>query len=59
MEPPVRQGRDSGSRSGFGLKIVDELSSDWGWEPNEHGKTVWADLGTRFASERFDRHSGG
>jgi two-component sensor histidine kinase len=59
MEPPVQMGRHSGSRSGFGLKIVSELSSDWGWEPNEHGKTVWADLGTRFSSGPFDRHRGG
>lgn len=31
---------------GFGLKIVNDLSSAWGWEPRPHGKTVWAALNT-------------
>ncbi len=47
MEPPVRQGQDPDSPSGFGLTIVSQLSSDWGWEREERGKRVWADLGTR------------
>lgn len=45
-EPPVRQRSTPGSRSGFGLNIVNKLSSEWGWELEEHGKRVWADVGT-------------
>ncbi|MEW1912125.1 ATP-binding protein [Kitasatospora sp. NPDC085895] len=29
---------------GHGLIIVDRISTDWGHTPDDHGKTVWADL---------------
>ena len=51
MEPPVRQGHDADSPSGFGLTIVSQLASDWGWEREERGKKVWAVLGTRSSSD--------
>lgn len=33
-----------GSRGGYGLHIVEDLSSRWGWEATPTGKVVWADL---------------
>jgi serine/threonine-protein kinase RsbW len=30
--------------SGRGMLIIEALSSRWGWEPNGHGKVVWADV---------------
>ena len=29
---------------GFGLKIVDQLATSWGWTPTAAGKHVWAEL---------------
>jgi anti-sigma regulatory factor (Ser/Thr protein kinase) len=29
---------------GRGLRLVAAVSSDWGWTPNERGKTVWFEL---------------
>jgi anti-sigma regulatory factor (Ser/Thr protein kinase) len=29
---------------GRGLHVVAAVSSDWGWTPNERGKTVWFEL---------------
>jgi anti-sigma regulatory factor (Ser/Thr protein kinase) len=29
---------------GRGLHVVAAVSSDWGWMPNERGKTVWFEL---------------
>jgi two-component sensor histidine kinase len=44
VEPPVRRDADAYYSSGYGLAIVDELSSRWGWSLNARGKGVWADL---------------
>ncbi|MFF4415543.1 ATP-binding protein [Streptosporangium sp. NPDC001559] len=30
--------------SGRGLAVVKELSHNWGWLPNPHGKSVWFEL---------------
>jgi anti-sigma regulatory factor (Ser/Thr protein kinase) len=49
-EPPVRQGHDA-EPSGFGLNIVSQLASDWGWEREKRGKKVWAVLATRSSSD--------
>jgi two-component sensor histidine kinase len=32
---------------GFGLRIVDELTVDWGWRPIADGKEVWAQISCR------------
>ena len=32
------------SLGGRGLHVVAAVSSDWGWMPNDHGKTVWFEL---------------
>jgi hypothetical protein len=31
---------------GFGLQLVAALSDSWGVERDEHGTTVWLELGT-------------
>jgi two-component sensor histidine kinase len=36
-----------GASGGFGLRIVDELTVDWGWRPTADGKEVWAELSCR------------
>lgn len=30
------------AEGGFGMRVVDALASDWGWEPTPDGKVVWA-----------------
>jgi anti-sigma regulatory factor (Ser/Thr protein kinase) len=56
VKPPIWRKSTPFSRSGFGLSIVNELSSEWGWELQEHGKRVWADLGT-WSEERSHREN--
>lgn len=43
--PPRRMDRGSLQAGGRGLLLVDRLSSAWGVEFDESGKTVWAMLG--------------
>ena len=38
--PQMRSGGDASG--GFGLRIVDHLAIEWGWEPTDIGKKVWA-----------------
>ena len=38
--PTLRHARPT-EPSGRGLRIVDELSSDWGYTEQRHGTTVW------------------
>jgi signal transduction histidine kinase len=38
--PAMRDRGDAGG--GFGLRIVDQLTTAWGWEATDHGKRVWA-----------------
>jgi anti-sigma regulatory factor (Ser/Thr protein kinase) len=33
-----------GDESGRGLRIINQLSTRWGFRPTRHGKQVWADL---------------
>ena len=35
---------DESSEAGRGLLIVEGLAQDWGTQPQEHGKVVWAEL---------------
>jgi hypothetical protein len=41
--PATREAPDTGER-GRGLRIVDELSDCWGWNPEKDGKAVYAVL---------------
>lgn len=42
---PASMTLDTGtSHQGWGLRLVDHLSSDWGTVMDPHGKTVWFDL---------------
>ena len=38
--PQMRPGGDASG--GFGLRIVDQLATEWGWEQTGTGKQVWA-----------------
>jgi hypothetical protein len=33
-----------GAAGGYGLRLIDEVSTRWGWQPTADGKTVWCDL---------------
>jgi anti-sigma regulatory factor (Ser/Thr protein kinase) len=41
--PQPREQRPS-CLGGRGLHLVAAVSTDWGWTPNERGKTVWFEL---------------
>lgn len=41
LRPPELRTRDEGAMTGRGLALVAELSSKWGVEATEQGKTVW------------------
>ena len=43
-EGPVTHMAPDGSERGRGLRIVDELSDCWGWNPEDGGKAVYAVL---------------
>ena len=43
-EGPVTRTAPDGSERGRGLRIVDELSDCWGWNPEDGGKAVYAML---------------
>jgi hypothetical protein len=47
-EPPVVIDRteDDTAVDGRGMFLVEALSQKWGIEPTEHGKTVWARIGS-------------
>ena len=42
--PQLLPYRPGVSQHGLGLRLVQRLSEDWGWEPAGGGKTVWARL---------------
>jgi serine/threonine-protein kinase RsbW len=48
-ELPVRREAAPDALNGRGLAIVDALSSEWGVEPTETGKRVWAKVATSAA----------
>ena len=43
-EGPMTRTTPDGSERGRGLRIVDELSDCWGWNPEDGGKAVYAVL---------------
>jgi serine/threonine-protein kinase RsbW len=43
-EGPVTRAAPDGSERGRGLRIVEELSDCWGWNPEDGGKAVYAVL---------------
>lgn len=43
-EGPVIPAASDGNERGRGLRIVDELSDCWGWNPEDGGKAVYAVL---------------
>lgn len=42
--PPAVKPYGPDSRTGRGLKMLDALAEQWGWQPSEPGKTVWFEL---------------
>ena len=41
-EPPVLRTPGPSAVGGQGLRVVDALAEEWGWEPDANGKRVWA-----------------
>ena len=39
--PPVRGDAAPDATQGRGVGLLDVLADDWGWEPEQGGKTVW------------------
>lgn len=39
--PPVVRDPDPSVATGRGLRLLDALAVEWGWETDESGKTVW------------------
>jgi two-component sensor histidine kinase len=44
VAPPVLQDPRVNSESGFGLRIISKLASDWGFQLGDAGKEVWVRL---------------
>jgi serine/threonine-protein kinase RsbW len=44
---PQRRHPSPKAKSGRGLTIIDAMSSDWGTEPEQRGKRVWAKVRIR------------
>ena len=51
---PRTRNRHPGVAGGHGLQIVDGLALRRGWTPEQHGKTVWADVPTDWPAQRPD-----
>jgi len=51
--PPVMARQSVEAMTGRGLRLVASLSKEWGAEPTEVGKAVWADLSESHASSPF------
>ena len=45
-EPPQPQPQDPLRLRGRGLRVVEALSTEWGWTDDHPGKVVWADVPT-------------
>lgn len=39
--PPHRQHFSSTATTGRGVGLLDDLADEWGWRPEDDGKTVW------------------
>jgi anti-sigma regulatory factor (Ser/Thr protein kinase) len=46
-QAPMRKDFSLSAATGRGLVLVEELSSDWGSEPANHGKVVWFELASK------------
>jgi anti-sigma regulatory factor (Ser/Thr protein kinase) len=46
-QAPIRRDFSLSAATGRGLVLVEELSSDWGTEPANHGKVVWFELASK------------
>lgn len=49
---PRTQPEDNSAERGRGMVLVQELSSEWGTVPTEHGKSVWLTVPVTRASRR-------
>jgi anti-sigma regulatory factor (Ser/Thr protein kinase) len=49
-DPPQRQPQDLRRQRGRGLRLVEGLSSRWGWTQEADGKIVWAQVRTEWPS---------
>ena len=54
--PPVMARQSVEAMTGRGLRLVASLSKDWGAEPTDGGKVVWADLSEAHSSAPFTPH---
>ena len=52
--PPVR--RAAGETGGWGLGLLDELSTQWGVEQHPDGKTVWFEIDDGDGQRRPESH---
>jgi anti-sigma regulatory factor (Ser/Thr protein kinase) len=43
--PPRRQWHSTSATTGRGLRMLEELADEWGWNPRGAGKAVWFRLG--------------
>jgi len=46
-QPPVRRAVEPSALRGRGLQFVEQSALCWGFDPQPHGKTVWAEFGVR------------
>jgi serine phosphatase RsbU (regulator of sigma subunit)/anti-sigma regulatory factor (Ser/Thr protein kinase) len=51
--PPLMARQSTEAMTGRGLRLVAAISKEWGSEPTEDGKVVWAELSESHASEPF------
>lgn len=54
--PPIMARQSLEAMTGRGLRLVAALSKEWGAEPTDGGKVVWADLSEAHASSPFSSH---
>ena len=51
--PPVMARQSTEAMTGRGLRLVASISKEWGADPTEDGKVVWAELSERHATTSF------
>jgi len=49
-EPPIVRTATPDAQSGRGLRIIEALTAEWGYEPTPRGKRVWAKVTLRLAA---------
>ena len=52
--PPVMARQSTEAMTGRGLQLVAAISKEWGAEPTEEGKVVWAELSASHATSSFE-----